>query len=102
MSLLLTEISLAMTGRTNFSLAKTWGFSNTGITLATGRVAGGGTGVPYPWGILELQRWGVLAVTLQLSSYDMSFTMSESGLFWYLCMHVGHAADGMYGSLVVA
>ncbi len=33
--------------------------------------------------------------------YNMSYTFSQPGVYWYLCTYPGHAENGMYGKIVV-
>ncbi len=33
--------------------------------------------------------------------YNMSYSFSQSGTYWYLCTYPGHAENGMYGGIVV-
>ena len=33
--------------------------------------------------------------------YNMSYSFSQPGTYWYLCTYPGHAENGMYGKIVV-
>lgn len=50
----------------------------------------------YMMGYLPPQSSGHFAYT------NVSYDFSSSGTFWYLCSYPGHAANGMYGEIIVS
>ncbi len=54
-----------------------------------------GTGMMYSMGYLPPVNSGSYAYI------NLSYEFSSSGTYWYLCTYPGHAANGMYGKIVV-
>jgi rusticyanin len=73
-----------------------WGITDHGPPFGNMPMMGSGSG-PSWWGSSMMG----LAGGGRYWSQDLSLTLVLPGTYWYVCLHPGHAADGMYGNLVV-